>query len=304
MTDPAGLLLILLLQAPPRFPSVGTEAPQCEVAEDAVYASSREQPVQVGGSPMYGASRQRRYLEALRGPAGQRIDYKRRGQDRAPDGTILDAYVVSYEGLEAPVTLFLDWYHYNPQNAPRGFTCGQPFNLGVPPIDPFHDSAAQQKLAIAQGASRDFDPIPLASGSVTHGVIYDRFRLLAMGSKRAAAAGGALDASQLPAELAQQRIIIVAYPITCGDRTIAPVAIDVIGSNGAPLPKPPALQLTGADIGPLLPGLRPPVGTFFAAVPLSTPRPNDTVRITYPEACGASSDQVNLRITMSAPRGL
>ena len=305
MLDPIGLLLILLLQAPPRFPAVGTEPPPCEVAEDAAYAYTREQPVQVGGSPMYGAARQRRYLEALRGPAGQRIDYKRRGQDRAPDGTILDAYVVTYEGLEAPVTLLLDWYHYNPQKAPRGFTCGQPFNLGVPPLDPFAESSAHDKIALSLGASKTFDPIPLGpGGSTTHGVMFDRFRLLALGARRAATANTPLDLSKLPPDLALQRTIIAAYPLTCGDRTIPPAAVDVIGANGAALPKPPALQVTGPDIEPLLPGLRPPVGTLFAAVSLPTPRPNDTVRITYTEACGSSSDQVNLRVTMSGPRGI
>ena len=302
MIHPAGLLLILLLQPPAQFPSVGSQPPQCEVAADAAYAYTMEQPVQVGGSPMYGAARQKRYLDALRGPAGERVQYKRTGANRAPDGTIVDGYVVTYEGLATPVTIYLDWYHYNPQKAPRGFTCGQPFNLGVPPLDPFHDGSAQQKVAIEQGAVREFEPIPLATGSTTHGVIYDRFRLLAIGSRRATAAGSRMDASKLPAELAQQRIIVAAYPQTCGDRTVAPAAIDIVGPNGAPLPKPPALQVHGAEIEPLLPGIRPPAGTLFIAVPLSTPRPNDTVRITYAEACGASSDQVSLRLAMTGPR--
>ena len=50
-------------------------------------------------------------------------------------------------------------------------------------------------------------------------------------------------------------------------------------------------------------GLRPAAGTLFAAVPLSAPRANDTVRITYAEACGPTS-AVTLRVTMSGPRGL
>lgn len=305
MLDPAALTLVLLLQSPPRFPAVGTEAPQCETAEDGAYAYSKEQPVQVGGSPMYGAARQRRYLDALRGPAGERVEYKRLGSGPGPDGTILDTYVLTYPGLEAPVTIYLDWYHYNPQKAPRGFTCGQPFNLGVPPVDPFAEGTAYQKIALSLGATRDFDAIPLGpQGSTAHGVIYDRFRLLAIGARRAAASGQALDASKLPRELAVQRMIVAAYPQTCGDRTIPPAGIDIIGPNGAALPKPPALQVSGPDLELLLPGVRPPAGSVFIAVPLATPRPTDTVRITYAEACGSTSDQVNLRLTMSTPRGI
>lgn len=305
MMDPAGLVLTLLLQAPARFPAVGAEAPQCATADDGAYAYTKEQPVQVGGSPMYGAARQRRYLDALRGPAGERVQYKRQGSGPAPDGTILDTYVLTYEGLETPVTIFLDWYHYNPQKAPRGFTCGQPINLGAPPLDPFAESAAHQKVALALGATRDFDAIPLGpQAATTHGVIYDRFRLLAIGAKRAAAARKSLEASALPPELAQQRLIVAAYPLACGDRSIPPAAVDIIDANGAALPKPQPLQVNGADIEPLLPGVRPPAGTLFIAVPLATPRPTDTVRITYAEACGSSSDQVNLRFTMSGPRGV
>ena len=75
----------------------------CPVATDAQYGYSKERPVQVGGSPLFGAARQRKYLDALRGPEGQKLQYKRLGSSGAPDGTIVDAYQVTYDGLETPV---------------------------------------------------------------------------------------------------------------------------------------------------------------------------------------------------------
>src|SRR5690606_19106526 len=134
----------------------------CEAAPHEGYGFRREQPIQVGGSPMYGAARQRRFLDSLRGPEGQPITYRRRGQDRAPDGTILDAYEVSYEGLEKPLTLFLDWYHYTAPRLPRGFSCTGPIPLGLPPVDPFQESDQVRRVSAAQATRADLSAIPAA----------------------------------------------------------------------------------------------------------------------------------------------
>jgi hypothetical protein len=300
MFDVSTVLVLLLLPGVPQ--AQASERTGCAVADDAAYAYTKEQPVQVGGSPMYGAARERRYLDALRGPRGERIQYKRRGSLQGPDGTFLDAYEVTYEGLDAPVTLYLDWYHYNPQMAPRGFICGQPIGLGVPPINPFQEGADREKLAVAQGATRDFDPIPLGSdGSTTHGVVYDRFRIVARAA-RAAAAGTPLDPAKLPQEL--PHTVIVAYPLACGERTVRPTAIDLVAPNGAVMPKTGQRQASGDEIAGLVARLEVPEGSLAIAVQLSAPRPNDTIRITYAEGCGTGSDQVNLRVTGAGPRGI
>ena len=307
MLTPTSVVLLLALVPAPQTaaPLVPGGQPPCPIAEDEQYAYTREQPVQVGGSPLFGAARQRRYLDALRGPDGQRVQYKRRGQDRAPDGTILDAYEVTYEGLEKPVTLFLDWYHYNPQKAPRGFTCGQPFNLGPPPVDPFQEAQARERVAVAQGPAREFKPIPLGSdGETTHGVIYDRFRILARAARAAAAAGKSLDPASLPRELTQHGMVIVAYPLPCGDRTIRPIAIDVLAANGRQVPERGQVQASGAELAQLVSGLEAPDGSVGMTSALAAPRGNDTVRITYAETCGGGSDQVSLRMSGSPPRGI
>ena len=60
-----------------------SQVPPCPVAENDSYGYTREQPVQIGGSAMYAAARERRYLETLRGPEGQPLQYKRVGSSPA-----------------------------------------------------------------------------------------------------------------------------------------------------------------------------------------------------------------------------
>jgi hypothetical protein len=65
--------------------------------------------------------------------------------------------------------------------------------------DPLQASEALIAVAIAQGAARDFSPIPLdQDGATTHGVVFDQFRLIARAARAAAAARTRLDAAPLP----------------------------------------------------------------------------------------------------------
>ena len=283
-----------------------SQRPPCEIAQDEAYAYTREQPVQVGGSPMYGAARQRRYLDALRGPEGQPVTYRRLGQDRAPDGTIIDAYQVTYEGLAKPVTLFLDWYHYNPQRAPRGFTCAQPFNIQPPSLDQFRESDQLTKLSILQGEKREFSPIPLnPDGSMTHGAIYEPFRLKANAARAAAAAGRRLTPATLPKEVAQAGLVVVAYPVTCEGRTIPPRSMTVTDANGSTAPPEALKKLGPVDIARKLPGISIPEGAIAIEVSLQRPRQGDTFEITYAEAgCGMQGDRVALRTTFTPAKGM
>ena len=54
-------LMLTLGQAP---------ASSCPVSDDPVFATVKEHAAQVGGGAMYAAARERRYLDALRGPLG------------------------------------------------------------------------------------------------------------------------------------------------------------------------------------------------------------------------------------------
>lgn len=97
--------------------------------ESDLYGYGRGNPVRTGGEED-GAARQRAWLDRLRGPAGERIRYRRLGaccQSRSPQGEItgmLDAYAVTYAGLERPVVLYLDMYSSaaGTPPAPEGLT--------------------------------------------------------------------------------------------------------------------------------------------------------------------------------------
>lgn len=277
--------------------------PPCSVAEDEQYAYSAEQPVQVGGSPAFGAARQRRYLDTLRGLEGQAIQYKRSGQVHAADGTILDAYVVTHAGLEKPVTLYLDWYHFNTPKAPRGFSCAGPFGLTTPPLNPFLEMDDVRYVAIGQGESKEFAAIPLGKeGAPRLGAVYDRFRLLALAAREGVAKNAKLDPQKLgPAMM--PGAVFVAFPLTCGDRTVRPTAIDIVAQNGAVMPRSGQQQVTGDQLAQLLHGATTPPGSIAIAVQLGGPRPSDTVRISYAEpACEADGTQANVALSFTPPR--
>jgi hypothetical protein len=300
-----GLLLSCPLSAQGQQPSANSsQKPLCPIAQDDTYAYTTEQPVQVGGSPTYGAARQRRYLDALRGPEGQPVQYKRSGQVHAPDGTILDLYIVSHGGLEKPVSLYLDWYHFNTPRAPQGFTCGAAFNLNVPPPSFFQEMDDARKVAMTLGVSKELAPIPLKADDPTpHGVIYDRFRMMALAAREAKAKNPAFDPANAPMEMMQQPMVVVAYPLTCGTRTVQPMDIDLIAADGTVMPKDDRRRTIKDGIAQQLHGAQVPAGSLAFVVQNGSPRPNDSVKITYAEtACGADGPQVSLPMVFTPGR--
>lgn len=59
------------------------------------------------------------------------ITYEREGS--LPfDDTILDAYIVTYAGIDEPARLYLDEYSFEELFAPVGFNCDSPFALKAP----------------------------------------------------------------------------------------------------------------------------------------------------------------------------
>ncbi|HEX2079145.1 MAG TPA: hypothetical protein VHG08_15580 [Longimicrobium sp.] len=95
------------------------------------FGYGKRNPIRVGGGMENGSANQRRYLDGLRGPAGQPVRYFRLGSccqfrtPHSPQGAgMLDAYQVHYEGLERPVLLYMDLYTpaEGAPAAPEGFT--------------------------------------------------------------------------------------------------------------------------------------------------------------------------------------
>jgi hypothetical protein len=109
-----------------RFTAVNAE---CPVSTDADYGYSEERAVQVGGDIFNGPSRERAYLDHLRGPNGEQVSYERQGSTMVGE-VILDAYHVTGPGID--VMLYLDIYNFSEPQAPIGFTCDGAFPLSAP----------------------------------------------------------------------------------------------------------------------------------------------------------------------------
>jgi hypothetical protein len=275
-----------------------SQRPPCEAAPDGEYGYTRAHAIQVGGSPMFGAARQRRYLESLRGPEGQIVSFKRLGSTEGPDDTILDAYEVTHQGLDKPVTLYLDWYHYTEPRLPRGFSCAAPFNLGLPPVDPFQESRQLRALAVVQPATVDLSPIPLAvAGKPPSAVVYDQFRVLALAARAAAAKEARIDPENPPADLKGVGMIVLAFPYKCEERVFPPAGVAVHGANGMLVPRPMQQALPPEQLARILPGIAVPDGAKAFAYQLVRPRPNDTVVVSYLEdGCDVRGNTLRLPI--------
>jgi hypothetical protein len=280
--------------APPAVP-----APLCAIATTPDYGRTPENPARVGGSPLYGGARQRRYLESLRGPGGEPVKFTRLPAVDSPDGeTLIDRYEVTYEGLANPEILHLDWYHYTEVLAPRGFVCGQAFNLGLPPPDPFMAADQLQRLALTEGGAADFTPTPIDLGGGAAGVAFDHFRLLARAAHAARQTGTPLVAGEVPQAAARPHSVVVAFPQTCEGGTRPADAIALDDQRGRTTTAE-SLGTRADDISRLVPGLQAPAGSVAGVFGLDGPRAGLTVKVTYREACSGTTEERTLELTSS-----
>ncbi|QRN95048.1 hypothetical protein JRI60_39100 [Archangium violaceum] len=119
--EPGAEAVVPATEAAAQTPAAREEAP---TQEPSGYGYTPEAPIKVGGGPRS----EHEYLQYLRGPEGQRLRYQRLGSCcdfKDPSlpfgGGLLDMYEVTYEGLEKPVTLYLDMYRREEPRAPAGF---------------------------------------------------------------------------------------------------------------------------------------------------------------------------------------
>lgn len=102
--------------AGPELRASASTAPRVEVVE---YGFHPQDPVRVG----WGDRGMMAFLELLRGAQGQRIAWRRVGPccgTGAP--TELEVFEVTYDGLAAPVSLYLDPNIAGAVHAPHGFS--------------------------------------------------------------------------------------------------------------------------------------------------------------------------------------
>ena len=100
-----------------------------EIAIDKTYGLSSNNPVEVGGvKNSEGPKNERRYLNALAGPNGEKIAYNRvvsccpiESKNGMMGMVLLDLYSVSWEGSKDTVSIYINMYDSGHLKAPFGF---------------------------------------------------------------------------------------------------------------------------------------------------------------------------------------
>src|SRR5205823_3776191 len=238
-------------------PALSVTSSLCAVADDATYGTTPGNPIKVGGGAMSVWARSRQVLYALRGPAGEGLHLTRLGSFEGPDQTILDVYRVDHSDVVR--YLYVDAYRWTPPKAPAGFVCAAGFDLDPPGSGTFTGRGPLMTLAARLGDKTA--PISLdADGSAAHGVVFDHVRLVGRTFAAAAASGHAMSLDHLPPEMTRPRFVVVAYPLLCAGRAIAPQVLTVRDVNGDSPPMTTAAR--GDQIRALVPGFDAPAGAF------------------------------------------
>ena len=281
--------------------------PACQPASDPEYGRVETKAIPIGGGPGFMAARKRNYFNALRGPQGQVLRVANSVGSRVlpgdPERAIIDSHVVTYDGESGPVTitLFMDAYHYAAPKVPAGFTCGAPLAgaLPIPPADPFKVTPALVSLAIEQGSKTDVTPIRLDT-SIARGFFFDRYALIALQARAAAGAGTPLDPAKPSKELEALGSAVLAYPLSCGDRTIPPTNVELVATQQAPIARNPAGEpLRGEALTKAFPGVPAPPGSIGLYFRGAQPAQG---KITYAEGCDGSPAEAMLSFRAEPPR--
>ena len=101
-----------------------------EISTDKSYGFTEKNPVRVGVvDKLEGPLNERRFLNALAGPNGEKVSYYRLGSccpfntDKGFNGKgLLDNYKVTWEGSKDTVSIYINMYDYGQLKAPVGFT--------------------------------------------------------------------------------------------------------------------------------------------------------------------------------------
>jgi hypothetical protein len=105
-------------------------------SSDSAYGRTTANPIRVGSDNLrQGPMREKLFLNALRGPAGEPIAYERMGsccEFKTSNGImgtgLLDVFRVIVAGRPEPVTLYINMYDPGPALAPTGFTTRPKYN--------------------------------------------------------------------------------------------------------------------------------------------------------------------------------
>lgn len=267
----------------------------CPVSDDPTYGVTAANPIKVGGDMLYVAARSIRYLQALRGPAGEGLHFWRLGSFEGPDDTMLDVYQVEHDGTVHH--LYVDGYRSAELRAPRGLVCA-PLQMGPPPPNPLETRRQRMTLAATLPPA---GPISLdADGSAKHGVMFDHMRLIARAFASAAAAGHPLDATNVPSEINKPRLVVVAYPVMCDGRGLVPP--QSVKITDAPGNSPNVVrEARGNQIRDLVPGVDVPESALAIMYDADLAIPG-RVTIGYGTSCDSAPPFVTLPVSAEAGR--
>lgn len=277
----------------------GQPDPLCAVASDASYGVTPEQPVPVGGGLSSGIERERRYLDALRGPLGQPLRYSRIGSTAArdPDDGPIDMYTITFDGQTTPVTLYLDIYHLDEPKAPHGFRCGRPLTSGIPSPDRFMATEQLHEVAAAIAAAPGFRAGPVdLGGEPPMGLLLDAFRVRSRRERQpmrpAIGARGVPPPAMNPAP-AVAGTTVLAFPETCGGTLVAASAVTLVAPDGADV-QTGTLESGTAAVSRHFPGQSSPAGSVVATFAADALQEHLQVRVAFNDpACGAPRHRVS-----------
>lgn len=273
---------------------------KCAVETDAEWGYTKAKPIKVGGSPLYGASRQRQFLQTLVGPGGQPISFKRRGAvDSGNPRIILDLYEVTYAGVDKPIELYLDFYRWEIPRAPKGFLCGAEMRLLPPPPDPFAMREKLMAVAIERSTVDSLPPIPVDAAMPERGMLFDGLRVVTLAARDIVREGR----TPTPRDLVKipDGMVVVANPVTCGGETVEPEGIGLVTSQGQSIPSPSPL-MTGGTLRDHLPGVELRKGAVGALFAVPAPPAGSSIAIKYRgTACGTSPLLFLMRIAGPRP---
>jgi len=152
------------------------------------------------------------------------------------------------------------------------------------------------------GSRNAVTPIPLSVKEPDrYGVVWDQFRQAALASYAATQAGSPLDPQNPPARVGLQSLLLVAYPLACGERVVRPRSITVTDANGSEAPKSEALR--GDDLAKALPGVTLPSHAVGQRLRIAMPRRTDAVVIQYEDRmCEGDAREMKLPVEVTAAR--
>ncbi len=125
-------LLLFSLSAHRAFAADVSTSALSETPESTAYGLTQANPIKVGGFKQVGSRKVYQYISQLTGPNGEAISFQRQGSccpfetkntpfSEVSTTGLLDIFWIKYEGIQAPVKLYINSYDFEMPKAPAGF---------------------------------------------------------------------------------------------------------------------------------------------------------------------------------------